>query len=157
MTTPRWLVLALCALALTACEDPAEPDPDDDPEPAAVDVAGFRMMRGSTVVFDYRESDPSEADTLELTWATPIGVRFVFLDAAGDSVDPGSTGLPVTVVVTTPNEDYAYWTASTDPYRGTMSPGTYPLVETSFRVRLVTGSVIPVNSPALVLTVSDIS
>ena len=148
----RAAVLSPCfALAALACsESPSDTEPDPDPEPV-IDVHGFHIMRGSTVAFEWAETDPAEADTLRLTYGQPIGVRFKWLDANGDSMFVPTDAI---LVVTTPDERYATWTASATPFIGNFNPGVFPEVETSFSVRLVVGNSIALNAPGLVLRVS---
>lgn len=145
------LLGALAGSLLGCDESSTRPDPDP-PGETEVDIDGFRIMQSSTVVFEWSETDPAEADTLQMTWREPLGVRFVWTGPAGDSVAP-----PVNAqfVVTTANEDYATWQpASAPPFWGTFQTGGYPEVETSFRVVLASGSAQLVNTPQLILHVS---
>lgn len=144
----RWIVLLA---AIVACEgDPAKPDPEPEPEPT-LDVDGFRILSVGVPIFEWEEGDPLEADTLYLTWGEGTGVRFLWLDGAGDSVDVGEHEL----IVTTPDERFATWQGSVGSSLGVFWPGSFPNVETSFRVRLVTPSDLLVATPDLVLVVRD--
>ena len=137
-------IALLAALIVVACDDGVEPLTDGD-------VAGFRIVEGSTTHFVWRESQNQAADTLFLTDDQPLAVRFVWVDAAGAEVNvPADAELEVTIS----NASAASWLPDPiDRFHGTFDPGPFPEVETAMRVRLFTDEEDLFVSPLLQLHV----
>lgn len=147
-SAPRVTLLLIVMLA-TACEsEPSAPEPEPEP---TITVDGFRILHMNQPIFEYHKGDPLEADTLHLFWPDDIVVRFLWLDGAGDSVDVGEHEL----IVTTPDPRFASWQGPGNTSLGVFETGGFPEVETSFRVRLVSGINRLLATPDLVLQVSQ--
>jgi hypothetical protein len=86
-----------------------------------------------------------------MTFTVPRGVRFVWTDAAGDSIHPDGAQLEVTPA----NENFVTWTPhQLDPFRGTFTTGGFAEVETSFAVTLELDGTTLVSAPGLLLHIS---
>ena len=126
---------------------------DDPADGGSVEeVAGFRIVEGSTTRFEWIEGDNAAADTLNLTHSMNMTVRFEWLDGARAVANvPDDAELEVAISNSGAAE---FIPDDSQPWRGTFDPGPFTDIETAMRVRLLDDGDTLFASPLLQLHVS---
>ena len=140
------IAAAYVVVTCVACsgDDPSMPNDSED-------VAGFRIVQGSTIRFEWVEGDNPAADTLELTAFQNLTVRFDWLDSDSEIVEV-SDDAQLEVFIS--NSGAAEWLPdASDPFRGTFDTGPFNAIESGMRIRLLEGADTLFASPLLQLHV----
>lgn len=139
-------LIAAIVLATAACTD--EPLGGDE----GANVSGFRILEGIAERFEWREGDNPAADTLALKAGQNMTVRFIWLDAVGETVEvPSAAELQVAIS----NGGAAAWEPdASGSFRGTFDPGPFEIIETAMRITLIVDADTLFASPLLQLHVS---
>ena len=145
MSPSKRLASAAFVLVLAACSDsPSGPE-------GGAQVSGFRILAGSSERFEWSEGDNAAADTMFLTGAQSLAVRFVWLGPSGGVVDV-SDDAELEVAIS--NSGAAEWIPDdSEPFEGVFDPGPFPNVETAMRITLVEDGDTLFRSPMLQLHV----